>query len=573
MKTWVQRIREDNENMPQGFGNQVGLSSLGAKILWNRGISTEENITKYLNPSLKYLEQPDQWPNVTKAANLLVDNVLAGKKLLIWGDYDVDGITGVSVALEVFNHYNIFPLWHLPERFSQGYGLNEEYIEKLCNDGAEILLTVDCGISDFKEIEKALLHNMIVVISDHHVSPENLPNAHAICSPHLSACPCDSLAGVGMVFFLMAEVNKILSAKLNIPKFDMRQCLDLVALGSLADMVPLEGQNRILVKNGLLKIKQSDRIGLAALKSVANLNINDSLSARQVVFTLAPRINAAGRMDDPKICVELFTCNEKEKAVQLALKLDRYNEQRKLIERQITEEAIVQAEEQKEFPVIFVRQENWNQGIVGIVASRLVESYAKPSFVFSKENNFWKASARSIQGFDLHSGLVNSAKYLQAFGGHKMAAGLKVSEENYEEFVKSFIEYFVNLPKEQKSGKKLFFDSELNFSEALDPDFRNEIFQMQPFGVANEEPVFLSPPLLVTSYSLFGNQKNHVRLSLQDTVTKISLNVKLWQQVENYPKAILNKFVQIVYSLKFENVDVQRAQYIKIKDWQYFDDI
>ncbi len=569
MKTWVKRIREDNKPIPHDFASQV-VSPFLAKILWQRGLSSAEEIQKFLNPNLRLLEQPDQWPNVNKAAMLLVDNLLAGKKLVVWGDYDVDGVTGVSIVLDVLHHYNIYPLWHLPERFSQGYGLNEEHIEKLAKEGAGILLTVDCGISDHKEVEKALEHNMTVIISDHHLSPENLPKAHAICNPQLADCPCSFLAGVGMAFFLMAEVNKILSETLRVPKFDMRQCLDLVALGSLADMVPLEGQNRILVKNGLLKVQSPDRIGLAALKSVSNLKVNDFISARQTVFTLAPRINAAGRMADPKIGVELFTCKDKDKALKLALKLNDYNDQRKLIERQITEEAILQAEEYKDLPIIFVRHETWNQGIVGIVASRLVEIYGKPSFVFSRDGDDWKASARSIQGFDLHAGLVHCSEHLLSYGGHKMAAGVKVNEENYHKFIDAFNKYFLDLPTEQRSGKQLNYDENLTFADAIDANFRNEISQMQPFGVGNPEPIFLSAPVLVKSHSVFGMQKQHVKLVLQDE--QVNLTVKLWNQAAYCLSDIVNKYIQIVFSLKFDNGELQHAEYINILEWEQVED-
>ncbi len=568
-KSWLKRVRADGAPIPLNFGNKTGISSLCAEILWNRGFSTEEEIERFLAPHLRFLEQPHQWPNVQKAANLLVDNILQGKKLAVWGDYDVDGITGVCIVLEVFNYYNIYPLWHIPERFTQGYGLNEKYIEKLANEGAQILLTVDCGISDFHQVDKAHDLNMVVIISDHHVSPDNLPNADAICSPHLANCPCNNLAGVGMAFFLMAEVNKILSETLKIAKFDMRQCLDLVALGSLADMVPLEGQNRILVKNGLLKIQSCERIGLAALKSVSNLHINQNLSARQIVFSLAPRINAAGRMADPKIGVELFTSQKKDEALQLAIKLDEHNEKRKLLEKSTTEEAILQAEEQVNESVIFVRNENWSQGIVGIVASRLVEIYAKPAFVFGLEGEYWKASARSIQNFDLHEGLTFCSEYLESFGGHAMAAGLKVHNDIFNNFTTAFINYFNSLPLEQRIGKKLYIDGELDFKTALDYHFRSDIQKMQPFGVGNEEPFFVSPPLKVTSHTNFGALKQHVKLSLKDEQSQITLPIKVWQQAKNYPKEMLNKNIHILYSLKFENTDFANTEHIKVKDWEY----
>ncbi len=567
--TWTQRTRADKLIMPADFGSRLGISSRFASILWNRGLSHEEQVDRFLAPHLRYLEQPNKWPDIQKAALLIVDNLLQGKKLAVWGDYDVDGVTSVSIVLEVLRHYHFTPLWHLPERFNEGYGLNEHYIEQLAQQGAGILLTVDCGISDIKEVDTALKHNMVVIISDHHVSPDTLPNAHALCNPKLSDCPCDSLAGVGVAFFLMAEVNKILSENLKIPKFDMRNCLDLVALGSLADMVPLEGQNRILVKNGLLKIQQSERVGLAALKSVCNLNVHDSLTSRQIVFNLAPRINAAGRIANAKVGVELFTSHQKDEAIKFALQLDDYNEQRKSIEKEITEQAIALAENQQHEPVLFVRHETWNQGIVGIVASRLVEKFAKPAFVFCKDGDYWKASARSIPGFDLHSGLVACSKMLHTYGGHKMAAGLRVNDSKYFEFTKAYAEFFESMPHEVKSGRKIVLDGELNFAEAISHDFRKEILSMQPFGIGNEEPTFSSPVLYVTGYSIFGANKNHVKLTLQDMGTGVSLQVKLWSQVHKYPREMLNRQVKVAFSPNFDNNENFQTEYIKVKDWYY----
>ncbi len=570
MKNWLQRKREDNAVMPKDFGVNIGISSRCASILWERGMSCEEQINKFLSPHLRYLDQPEKWPDISKAALLIADNLIAGKKLAVWGDYDVDGVTGVSIVLEVLRHYGFFPLWHLPERISEGYGLNEKYIDKLADDGANILLTVDCGISDIKEVQKAIDRNMIVIISDHHLSPEQLPNAHALCNPRLADCPCNNLAGVGVAFFLMAEVNTILSQKLQMNKFDMRQCLDLVALGTLADMVPLEGQNRILVKNGLLKIKDAQRTGLAALKSVSKHNVHDVLSPKQIVFTLAPRINAAGRMANAGLGVELFTSTDKHQALEFAQKLDEHNETRRKEERKMTEEALSFAEEQSHSPVLFVYGETWNQGIVGIVASRLVEKFNKPAFVFCTDGNDWKASARSTNGFDLHAGLVHCSQFLGSFGGHKMAAGLRVHKDAFKAFKEEFRQYFRTITNNQEHKRTILIDGELDFAEVIDNTFRKEIFEMQPFGIGNEEPIFLSPALMVKTYALFGMQKKHVKLVLQDIGTGITLTVKIWSQADKYPKEMLDKKIQIAYSPNIESGETSFNDYIKIKDWQYY---
>lgn len=566
-KEWLLQQRE--EIMPLNFSSSLGISSRFASLLWARGFQTEEEVNFFLSPHLRLLEKPDKWPDIHKAASIISEKLLAGEKLAVWGDYDVDGVTGVCVVIEVLRHYGFDVLWHLPERVNEGYGLNNKNIEKLAQMGAQVLLTVDCGISDVDEVQKARDLNMTVIISDHHLSPESLPNAHALCNPRLASCPCTHLAGVGVAFFLMAELNTLLAKELNIEKFDMRQVLDLVALGTLADMVPLEGQNRILVKNGLLKITEAKRLGMAALKSVSKHNTHDKLSSRQIVFSLAPRINAAGRMASPDLAVRLLTETQKANAILFAEQLNELNDKRRKEERVIAELAITYADEQKSNPVLFVRHENWNQGIVGIVASRLVEKYHKPTFVFSKEGTGWKASARSIPSFDLHSGLVYCSSLLTNFGGHKLAAGLRVEEENYNEFIKLFTNFFEENIHEDEQVKRILTDGELSFAGALDDVFYKEIEQMQPFGISNSEPIFTSPPLLVKGYAVFGAMRNHVRLTLEDSFSSITLTIKIWSQVEKYPKDILNKHIKIAYSLNLECADTSMSDYIKIIDWQY----
>lgn len=566
---WKKQAAKSDYEIPAHVCEKLGISPRLASILQERNIK-EEEIAAFLSPHLRYLAMPEKWPGVAEGAKSLVDALLAGKKIVVWGDYDVDGITGVCVVLEVLRHYGFEPLWHLPERISEGYGLNEAALEKFAGQGARVLLTVDCGISDFKAIEKAKELGFTVIISDHHLPQESLPDAHVLCNPKLANCPCSELAGVGVAFFLMAEVNTLLSKVLGKPKMDMRTVLDLVAFGTLSDMVPLIEQNRILVKNGMLLLNDAKRLGFAALKHISKMNSRDLLTTRQIVFALAPRINAAGRMAEASMAVKLFMSKDIEEVKQIATTLDKYNEDRKQEEKEMIIEALEQAREQEDMPAIFVAKEEWNQGIVGIIASRLVEKYYKPAFVFCRDGDMWKASARSIESIHLHEALAHCAEYLESFGGHQMAAGVRVEDKNFKAFQKSFCEYLKKEYGENTFEEVVYYDGELSFAEAVDYTFKKEIASLQPFGISNKEPVFLSPELTIKQTCLYGYLKNHIRLTLFDESSKTTVQVKMWGQADNFPENAVGKHMRVLYVLNLDSHS-NLEEPIKIKYWNFLD--
>lgn len=566
---WKEQAATNEQEIPPAIIEALGISSRLASILQERNIRHDE-IAAFLSPHLRFLDQPEKWPGVTQGAQCLVDALLSGKKIAVWGDYDVDGITGVCVVLEVLRYYGFDPLWHLPERITEGYGLNEAYLETLAQQGAELLLTVDCGITDFKAVERAKELGFTVIISDHHLPQDMLPDAHVLCNPKLADCPCSELAGVGVAFFLMAEVNRILSQKLGKPKMDMREVLDLVAFGTLSDMVPLIEQNRILVKNGMLLLNEARRIGFAALKHAARMNSKDPLTTRQIVFALAPRINAAGRMAEASMAVELLMSKDIRKVQEIAARLDQYNEERKHEEKEMTKEALEQAKYQEHLPAVFVAKEEWNQGIVGIIASRLVEKYYKPAFVFCKDGDMWKASARSIEAINLHEALVHCAQYLESFGGHQMAAGVRVYDENFQAFQDCFCAYLTEKYGTSRFEEVVYYDGELSFAEAVDYRFKKEIASLQPFGISNKEPVFLSPELTVKQAVLYGYMKNHIRLTLLDESSKTIVQVKMWGQAQNFPENPAGRRLRVLFVL---NLDAHSnlEEPIKIKHWKFID--
>ena len=567
MKIWKFRKRRDGAPEPLNLADSLDGSPRLASILWRRDLNDADDMGLFLSPMLRHLARPAAWPGVSAAADLLVQGLLAGKRLAVWGDYDVDGVTATALVMQVLHHHGFPVEWHLPDRQAEGYGLNVEHVEQLAAAGVDMLLTVDCGISDTAAVARARELGMRVVVSDHHLPPETLPEADVLCNPRLEDCPCASLAGEGVAFFIMAEVNARLAA-LGRPKLDMRQTLDLVALGTLADMVALEGQNRILVKNGLLKVAEARRPGLAELKVVSGFQPLAFLGAGQVVFSLAPRINAAGRMADAALALDLLCCDEHDRAADLARRLDAHNAERRREEERIVEEARVQAEACLADPALVLAGEDWNQGVIGIVASRMVELYNKPALVLCADGDTLKGSGRSIASFDLHRGLTRCADVLVAYGGHRMAAGVRVEPGRLTEFRERFLSVARAELGDKPLPPVLTLDGELDFAAASDFTFLKELEMLQPFGVGNPEPVFASPPLTVRRRKLFGPQRNHVNLELQDESCGVVLHAKAWRQADALPPSLEGKRLRLAYSPSIDMYNGVAGVDVKIRDME-----
>lgn len=571
MKEWIARTRRDGIEASEGelaaLSRRFGVSERFARILWLRGLDSPEQVKTYLDPGLRYLAHPEGWPDMSRAAELIADGLRAGKKLAVWGDYDVDGVTSTALVRQVLAHYGHEVLWHLPERQTEGYGMNVAGVEHLAAQGVQLLLTVDCGISNVQAVARAKELGMTVVVTDHHLPPAALPQADALCDPRLADCPCPFLAGVGVVFFLMAALNARLAAAGG-PRFDMRRTLDLVALGTIADMVELEGQNRILVKNGLLLLAEAQRPGVSELKAVSGYAPQAALEAGQVVFSLAPRLNAAGRMASAETALELLCTGDCHRAAELARTLDGYNKARRQEEERITEEAVTQAETMPDAPALVIAGTGWNQGVIGIVASRLVEKYHKPAIILCEDGDTLKGSGRSISAFDLHAGLTRCSGELLAYGGHRMAAGVRVQPDRLEAFRERFLEVVRECLGPEPLPAVQLIDGELDFAAASDFTFLKELEMMQPFGMGNPEPVFQSPPLLVESRRLFGQQKDHVNLKLRDESCGVSLQAKLWRQAADFPASLEGARIRLAYSPSIDRYNGMAGIELKVRDWR-----
>jgi single-stranded-DNA-specific exonuclease len=573
---WKNRYSDPFPQLPEMnvLAKRLDISPSFAKLLWQRGFQALEDISRFLTPNLCNLAPLSEWPDFAKSAEVLAKGLDEGRSILVWGDYDVDGITSTALVKDFLSRFGISSRHHIPSRLKAGYGLNSEVIEELAAEGVSLLLTVDCGISDVAQVKRAKELGMTVVISDHHLLGEELPKADAICNPRLGPCPCPALAGVGVAFLLMAALNAIFVKKGH-AKADMRDYLDLVALGTLADVVELTGQNRILAKNGLFThtgagntIANGKRCGIAALKSVCNQSPTAVLEAGQVVYMLAPRINAAGRMGQSDLAVELMLTTDRGRAAELASELDSLNLVRRKEEKQIMVEALEQGKQQAEEGRmgLVLHGENWHPGIIGIVASRIVETLHRPAIVLCTERGAIKGSGRSVADFNLHAALTACADLFIAFGGHKQAAGVTLPQENLEEFAKRFD----LLVAEGLGGKvappPVSIDAELDFDLAKDLDFLKELELLHPYGPGNPEPVFLSPPVTVKSVQTRNGGLNLTEFTHKET--GVTLRGKTWRAHASLPPDMKGKTVRLAYTPHIDRYNGVASVELKLRAWK-----
>jgi single-stranded-DNA-specific exonuclease len=566
MKHWTLPATPVPEHVKTWAG-RLGIAPFLAELLWQRGLASQQDMEAFLLPRLARLAPPETWPGLRQAAETLVAVVARDDPLLIWGDYDVDGITSTALVLQTLEFHGISAKSHLPHRQTEGYGLNAGTIERFAAEGVRLILTVDCGISDVEAVDRANAAGMRVVITDHHMPPPCLPAAAAICNPRMGPCPCPHLAGVGVAFFLMAAVNALLARRSG-RRMDMRDVLDIVSLGTLADVVPVIGQNRILVKNGLLMLARADRPGIAELKAVSGYAASAALGSGQVVFNLAPRINAAGRIGSAGQALDLLRTDSHDQAARIAKELDALNSRRRSEEDRILLAAMEQAHGERDRAGMIVWGEDWHQGVIGIVASRLVEHWNKPTLVLCRDREHFKGSGRSVPEFDLHAGLESCQDVLLTFGGHHQAAGLRVEEARLSELRERFDRVVRDRLGDVPAMPTLRLDGELDFATAADALFLHSLEQMQPFGVGNPEPVFASPVLVLHKQRLFGPKREHLALEVTDSASGITLQAKLWRQGAEFPRLAPGARLRLAYTPAVNAYNGVSCVELRVRDWK-----
>lgn len=511
-KKWESyKVLEEQSRRIKDISSKFKISELLSKILINRGICEDDKIEKFLYPSIDDLNDPYAFKDMDKAVDRIVSAIQNKEKMTIYGDYDVDGITSTTILYKFLDSLNGVVDYYLPNRLAEGYGLNNEAIQGINENGTKLLITVDCGISAYDEVEIAKSLGMDVIITDHHECPEKIPECIAVIDAKRedNTYPFTGLAGCGVAFKLI----QAMCIKLNKPKEDYLKYIDIVALGTIADIVPLVDENRVIVKFGLDKMKKTDNYGLRALINVSGVK---SLESYAISFGLAPRINACGRMGKAELALKMLLTENMKEAMEIAETLSNMNRERQEIERSIWQEAMDQIEaddEVKNSKIIVIGNEGWHHGVIGIVSSKITESYYKPSILICFEGDEGKGSGRSIDGFDLHTALSNCQEYLQKFGGHEMAIGLTLKKSDFENFRKAICEYAEDkLPNEAIPTVK--YDAEIT-NKDVSIETINELKLLEPYGEANPAPLFAYKNIRVDSIRTLSNDK-HLKLNVKE---------------------------------------------------------
>ena len=516
IRKWKLRGEQPDLTQVALLAQELDVQALTAQVMLSRGVTTAEQGIEFLRANLSALPDPDLLPDMVIACARLEQALVQGERIAVHGDYDVDGITGCTLLVETLRSMGGLVEYHIPLRLKDGYGLSAAAIRQAKKDGCSLIVSVDCGVSATVEAELATELGLDLIITDHHQPPDELPACLALINPHLpkNQFPWQELSGVGVAFFLLVGLRRYLRQKnyfATRKEPDLRQGLDLVALGTIADIVPLGGVNRILVRSGLQLLETGVRPGVKALKRVADVK---QVSSGVVGFRLAPRLNAAGRLEDAALGVKLLLGEDPQDIDPLAELLDGFNRERQKIEQQTLAEAIslVEGQNQPGRCSIVLASDNWHSGVIGIVASRLVERYHRPTVLIALEDGQGKGSARSISGFNLYEALKKSAEPLAGFGGHAMAAGLSIREENLESFIIAFEKNSRARLSEDDLLPVAHHDGEVILSLFTLPLLK-ELETLNPYGAGNPQPAFISRNCRVYSPKILGDK--HLKFDVE----------------------------------------------------------
>lgn len=502
---------------------RLGIHPLLAQVLHNRGVADPEVARTFLNPELKSLLAPETLPGAVEAADIIARKVRERQPIVIYGDYDVDGITATAILWHLLTLAGARVSFYVPHRLEEGYGVNAEALRQIRQDGADTVITVDCGITAVEQAKVAREIGLTLIVTDHHSPGPTLPDADAIVHPTVSGGYGNpNICGAGVAFKLAWAIARTLSQSERVKPEFRRFLIDatsLAALGTIADVVPLSGENRILARFGLLGVNDTRLTGLRALIESARLS-DQKIDSEHVGFWLAPRLNAAGRMGHARLAVELLTLADASRAREIATYLEGQNRGRQSIERQILKEACEMIDAGglagDARRAIVLACEEWHAGVIGIVASRIVDRYCRPTVLISLENGQGQGSARSIRHFQMHQALAECSDHLEAFGGHAMAAGLRIRSER----IGSFTERFVDLANRTLTCKdlepSLRLDAEVGLNDLPDA-LVNELQRLQPFGMGNPKPKFASGMLqLAGEPRVVGKTGQHIQFALSD---------------------------------------------------------
>ena len=540
-KRWT--IRKHDANAVNALARELGVVPLVAALLIARGHDTSDKASSFLNPSHNHLHEPFLLKGMREAVDRIQTAIARGEKIMIWGDYDVDGTTGTVLLRKMLRLLGSESTFHVPNRFTEGYGINIPALEEAHKDGVSLVISVDTGTTSVKEVEFANSIGLDVIITDHHLpkTGESLPAAVAIVNPNQPGCPYPDkhLAGVGVAFKLAHALLREKGLEHEVPGF-----LKIAALGTVADIMDLTGENRAIVALGLIDLPKTDSYGLKALMEVADCR--SDMTSYHIGFRIGPRINAAGRMDVAKHVIELFEEQDLGKARELAALLDSRNRERQKMQQTITELALSETKNHDGKHFVVVAGEGWHQGVIGLAASRIAEKLYRPTIVLSLKDGFGHGSARSIAGFHLLNALESCGEIFEKFGGHAAAAGMTIKEENISELRKRLNEHAAATLTPEQLIPELQIDAVVT-SETLGLDMVEVLSAFEPFGAGNPKPVFVTRGLILRDEPFVMKDK-HLKLKLTDGGGK-SFEAVWWDGVERSKGQTLkpNSRIELAY--------------------------
>ena len=557
----------DRQQAAAELAEKIGMSPVMAGLLIARGIRTESAAKRFFRPMLNELIDPFLMNDMDVAVDRLNDAMGRKERIMVYGDYDVDGCTAVALVYKFLQQFYSNIDYYIPHREEEGYGVSRKGIDYAAETGVKLVIVLDCGIKAVDEIAYAKEHGIDFIICDHHVPDEVMPPAVAILNPKRtdSSYPFKHLCGCGVGFKFMQAFAK----NNGIPFSRLIPLLDFCAVSIAADLVPVEGENRTLAFHGLKQLNQSPCIGLQAIIEICGLSGRE-LTMSDIMFKIGPRINASGRMMNGKEAVELLVERDLQKALTMATRINELNEQRKDVDKQMTEEAneiVARLESQQHMQSIVLYDEGWKKGVVGIVASRLTELYFRPTVVLTIIDGIASGSARSVAGFDIYDAIKSCRDLLENFGGHTYAVGLTMRQENIPEFRRRFQEYVSNHILPEQTQQTLDIDMQLDFSQ-ISKRLLNELKRLAPHGPGNAKPLFLTRNVFDYGTSkVVGRHQEHIKLELVDSKSAVVMNGIAFGQsaAARYIKS--KRSFDIVYTIE-ENTYKRGEVQLQIEDIQ-----
>lgn len=555
--------QKDNKNE---LAKELNIDPVFAELLINRGVSTKEEAQKFLYPNLEDLHDPFLMPDMEKAIKRIEKAIGNKERILVYGDYDVDGTTAVSLVYKFLRRITNNLDYYIPDRYDEGYGISFQGIDYAVSTGVKLIITLDCGIKAVKKVAYAKEMGIDFIICDHHMPDDELPDAVAVVDAKRldSQYPYNELSGCGVGFKLV----QAFSQRNGLPFSEIEPLLDLVAVSIASDIVPLTGENRTMMYYGLKQLNSNPSFGLRGIIEICGLNRKE-ITVNDIVFKIGPRINASGRMMNGKEAVDLMLSNDMASAREKSKNIDQYNEDRRELDKKITEEAIDYIDNNisiADLKSIVLYNETWHKGIIGIVASRLTERYFRPAVVLTKSNGMVSGSARSVLGFDVYKAIESCKDILENFGGHTYAAGLTLKEENLPEFTRRFNSLSFDEIEPRMMLPQITVDAEIAFSQ-ITPRFVRELALFNPFGPENENPVFLTRAIYdVGSSRLVGKDFRHIKLDIVDNTTENPLQGIAFCQHDYFKKIKEKEPVDICYTIEENTHGAKSFTQLMVKD-------